>query len=70
MFDLSGKVAVVTGGSRGIGYMIAQGFQNAGANVVITSRSEQACQEARTKTWRRTYVDCRSAQVAQICDCL
>lgn len=46
LFSVAGKNVLVTGGSRGIGFMIAQGFAAAGANVVLTSRSEQACQEA------------------------
>ena len=46
LFSVAGKNVLVTGGSRGIGYMIAQGFVQAGANVVLTSRSEEACQQA------------------------
>jgi len=38
LFDLSGKTAVVTGGSRGIGYMIASGLLRAGARVYLSSR--------------------------------
>jgi NAD(P)-dependent dehydrogenase (short-subunit alcohol dehydrogenase family) len=38
LFDLTGKVAVVTGGSRGIGYMIAAGLLRAGAKVYLSSR--------------------------------
>jgi NAD(P)-dependent dehydrogenase (short-subunit alcohol dehydrogenase family) len=39
-FDLSGKVALVTGGSKGLGKAMARGFAEAGADVVITSRHE------------------------------
>ena len=46
MFDLEGKVAVVTGASRGIGRAIARGFAAAGARVVLTSRSLEAAQSA------------------------
>lgn len=49
LFDLSGKVAVVTGGSRGIGRAIVQGFAEAGADVVIASRKLDACQTAATE---------------------
>ena len=45
-FDLSGKVAVVTGGSRGIGRAVAEGFADAGADVVIASRKLDACEAA------------------------
>jgi len=45
LFELSGRVAIVTGGSRGIGRAISIGFANAGADLVITARSESACQE-------------------------
>jgi NAD(P)-dependent dehydrogenase (short-subunit alcohol dehydrogenase family) len=40
-FDLSGKVALVTGGSRGLGKAMARGFAEVGADVVICSRNEQ-----------------------------
>ncbi len=45
LFDVSGKVVVVTGGSRGIGEMIARGFVDAGARVYISSRKADACAE-------------------------
>jgi NAD(P)-dependent dehydrogenase (short-subunit alcohol dehydrogenase family) len=43
LFDLSGHVAVVTGGSRGLGEQLARGFAAAGADVVIASRKLDAC---------------------------
>lgn len=47
--DMSGKVVVVTGGSRGIGRAVAQGFAEAGADVVIASRKLENCQSAATE---------------------
>ncbi|MFF3259545.1 SDR family oxidoreductase [Streptomyces sp. NPDC002932] len=46
LFDLSGKRALVTGGTRGIGMMIARGLLQAGARVVISSRDAEACARA------------------------
>jgi NAD(P)-dependent dehydrogenase (short-subunit alcohol dehydrogenase family) len=45
LFDLSGRVAVVTGGTRGLGLAMARGFAHAGAEVVIVSRKQEACEE-------------------------
>lgn len=46
LFSLQGRCALVTGGSRGIGHMIAQGFLAQGAKVYITARKEEACKAA------------------------
>jgi NAD(P)-dependent dehydrogenase (short-subunit alcohol dehydrogenase family) len=43
LFDLTGKVALVTGGSRGLGREMALGFARAGADVAVTSRKQEAC---------------------------
>ncbi len=46
LFDLTGRTAIITGGSRGIGLAVAEGFAAAGARVVIASRKAEACEAA------------------------
>jgi NAD(P)-dependent dehydrogenase (short-subunit alcohol dehydrogenase family) len=48
LFDLSGKVAVITGSSRGIGRAIAERMAQQGAKVVISSRKPESCEEVAT----------------------
>ena len=56
-FDLSGRVALVTGGSRGLGKEMVLGFAQAGADVIVSSRKLEACQavadEVTSTTGRR-----------------
>src|SRR3954462_4062501 len=46
LFDLTGKVALVTGGSKGLGKAMARGFAQAGADVIISSRTESELRAA------------------------
>jgi len=57
LFSIKGKVALVTGGSRGIGLMIARGYLEAGAKVYISSRKKEVC-------------DAVAAQLSEIGDCV
>ncbi|MGH2830459.1 MAG: SDR family NAD(P)-dependent oxidoreductase [Actinomycetota bacterium] len=58
-FDLTGRVALVTGGSRGLGRAIVEGFAHAGADVIVVSRRKDACEEVaehvRVTTGRRAF---------------
>src|SRR4051812_26768731 len=56
MFDLTGKVALVTGGSKGLGKAMARGFAEAGANIVISSRNAEELQAAQREIQDGTQV--------------
>ncbi|EGA89300.1 gluconate 5-dehydrogenase [Planococcus donghaensis MPA1U2] len=49
LFKLEGKTAIITGGGRGLGAMMAEAFAEAGANIVVCSRKLEACQETTNK---------------------
>ena len=57
LFSLKGKTAIVTGGSKGIGAMIAKGFIEAGCKVYISSRNEKECNQT-AKEISTEHVQC------------
>ena len=46
LFSVAGKTALVTGGSSGLGFIMAQGLLQNGARVIIASRSQKKCDDA------------------------
>lgn len=69
LFDLSGKNAVVTGGTRGIGLMMARGLLRAGARVWISSRKADACEAARAELAQWGEVAAIPADLAEQSEC-
>lgn len=70
LFDLTGKVAVITGSSRGIGRAIALRMAQHGAKVVVTSRKAEACEkvaeEIRASGGEAIVVPCNVSDKAQL----
>jgi|Deesub1362B_J571_1020462.scaffolds.fasta_scaffold02862_5 NAD(P)-dependent dehydrogenase (short-subunit alcohol dehydrogenase family) len=70
LFDLTGKVAIVTGGNQGIGFAIARGLAAAGAHVVIANRraseGEKAAQRLRDEGLQATAIPTDVARVSSI----
>lgn len=60
LFSVRGKAALVTGGSRGVGYHIARGLIEAGARVYICSRHAEQCDAAARELAR--YGSCASVR--------
>jgi NAD(P)-dependent dehydrogenase (short-subunit alcohol dehydrogenase family) len=69
--DLTGRVVVVTGGTRGLGAAMADGFAAAGAHVVVASRKPEACDEAAARLTEAYGVKCLGipAHVGRWDDC-
>jgi NAD(P)-dependent dehydrogenase (short-subunit alcohol dehydrogenase family) len=70
LFDLSGKVAIITGSTRGIGLAIAEAFVEAGGKVVISSRNAEECEQIaaqiRDNGGEAIGVACRISDKAQL----
>jgi NAD(P)-dependent dehydrogenase (short-subunit alcohol dehydrogenase family) len=72
LFRLDGKVAIVTGGSRGLGFWMAEGLAEAGADIVLCARKLEPCEEAakviRGIESRCTAFSCDVSDPAQVKD--
>lgn len=60
MFDLTSKIALVTGSTKGLGFGIAQGLAQAGANIVVCSRTASDCDRVAQEIQDKYRVDCLS----------
>jgi NAD(P)-dependent dehydrogenase (short-subunit alcohol dehydrogenase family) len=69
LFSLQGRTALVTGGSRGIGRMIAQGLLAQGARVYITARKAKACDEAAQELGRSGHCVSLPHDVSTLAGC-
>jgi NAD(P)-dependent dehydrogenase (short-subunit alcohol dehydrogenase family) len=70
LFDIAGKTALVTGGSRGIGLMIAEGFVDAGVKVYISSRKAEVCEEVAAQLSTRGSAIAVPADLSTEAECL
>jgi len=70
LFDLTGKTAIITGSSRGIGRAIAEGMAASGARVVVSSRKAEACAEVASAIRQRggtaAEIPCHIGDAAQL----
>ncbi len=70
LFSIEGKTALVTGGSRGIGLMIARGFVEAGARVYISSRKQAVCDEVAAELSKLGSCTSLPANLSEEAECL
>ncbi|OBI71831.1 SDR family oxidoreductase [Mycobacterium sp. E740] len=70
LFDLTGKRALVTGGTSGIGLMLARGLLQAGARVVVSSRKAEGCQRAEERLSKYGDVRAVPADLSRHEECL
>jgi NAD(P)-dependent dehydrogenase (short-subunit alcohol dehydrogenase family) len=70
LFDLTGKTALVTGGTRGIGIMMARGLLQAGARVYISSRKPDACAAAEAELKQYGQVQAIAADLSADGECV
>lgn len=69
LFSVEGKKAVITGGTRGIGYMIAEGLLRAGAEVFISSRKAESCAQAAEQLGKIGPVHAFARDLSQESEC-
>ena len=65
LFDIEGKVVLITGGARGIGLMLTKAFLTAGARVYITSRNEKSCYDVAEKMSELGYCKALPADLSK-----
>jgi NAD(P)-dependent dehydrogenase (short-subunit alcohol dehydrogenase family) len=70
LFSIEGKVALVTGGSSGIGAMIARGYVEAGAKVYIASRKKDVCEQVAAELSEKGTCIALSANLQEESECI